>query len=143
MGWSVKNVKKGLGFGQKNRDWVKFCIQRIVLGVSKRKISKVFPCEGFYSCVFNEMFIEVPQFHENFPSKSSQSNLKIWYVLFWSYYGPGCFNKNRSIKGHPQDALCPIGSLENKILSSVISSRVISWLTECFLWTSLVHQKDV
>ena len=60
VGWRVKNVKKGLGFGQKNRYLVKFCIQNIVLGVSRRKNPKIFPCGAFYSCVFNEMFIEVP-----------------------------------------------------------------------------------
>ena len=46
MGWTVKNVKKCLGFWGKNRDcvhlWVKFCIQNIVLGVSRRKNSKTF-----------------------------------------------------------------------------------------------------
>ena len=60
----VKNIKKALVLGVKNRDyvllWVKFCIQNIVLGVSRTKIAKLFPCEAFYSCVFNEMFIEVP-----------------------------------------------------------------------------------
>ena len=49
---------------EKNHDcvhlWVKFCIQNVVLGVSRRKDSEIFPCRAFYSCVFNEMFIEVP-----------------------------------------------------------------------------------
>ena len=64
VGWRVKNVKKRPWCWGKNGDcvvlWVKFCIQNIVLGVSKRKNSKIFPCGAFYSCVFNEMFIEVP-----------------------------------------------------------------------------------
>ena len=67
-----EKCKKGLGFGYKNRDyvllWVKFCIRNIVLGVSRRKNPKIFPCGAFYSCVFKEVFIEVPQFHETSPS---------------------------------------------------------------------------
>ena len=59
-----EKCKKGLGFGYKNRDyvllWVKFCIRNIVLGVSRRKNPKIFPCGAFYSCVFKEVFIEVP-----------------------------------------------------------------------------------
>ena len=45
--WRVKNFKKGLGFGQKNRYLVKFCIQNIVLGVSRIKNPKYFPVELF------------------------------------------------------------------------------------------------
>ena len=60
VGWRVQNVKKGLGFGQKNHYWVNSCIQSIVLGVSRRKNPKIFFCGAFYSYVFNEMFIEVP-----------------------------------------------------------------------------------
>ena len=37
-----------------------------------------------------------------------QSRLKIWYVLFWSYYGPGRLELNRTIKGHPQDVVCRV-----------------------------------
>ena len=69
VGWRVKNVKKGFRFWVKNRDcvhlWVKFCIQNIVLGVSRRKNSNKFPCGAFYSCVFNDIFNEV---HETSPS---------------------------------------------------------------------------
>ena len=64
--------KKALVLGKKSRGcvhlWVKFCIQNIVLGVSRRKNSKIFPCGAFYSCVFNKMFIEVPLFHETSPA---------------------------------------------------------------------------
>ena len=35
-----------------------------------------------------------------------QSKLNIWYVLFWSYYGPGRLDLNRTIKGGPQDVVC-------------------------------------
>ena len=68
----MKNVKKSLVFWEKNHDcvllWVKFCIQNLVLRVSSRKNSKIFPCRAFYSCVFNKIFIEVPQFHKISPS---------------------------------------------------------------------------
>ena len=41
------------------RLWIKFSIQYVVLRVTTRKNSKIFPCRTF-SPVFNEMFIEVP-----------------------------------------------------------------------------------
>ena len=34
------------------------------LRVSWRKNSKMFPCVASFSCVFDEMFIEVPYFHK-------------------------------------------------------------------------------
>ena len=40
--------------------YVKFTIQNIVLGASKRKNFKIFSCGGFFSRIFGEMFIEVP-----------------------------------------------------------------------------------
>ena len=37
--------------------WVKFSIQNVVLRVSSRKISEMFPCTASFSCAFDEMFI--------------------------------------------------------------------------------------
>ena len=42
------------------RHWVKFSIQNIVLRVYRRESSKLFPRGAFFSCVFDEMLIEVP-----------------------------------------------------------------------------------
>ena len=59
-----ENQKWRPDFGKKDLDcvhlWVKFSIQNILLGVSRRKNSKMFPCEALFSCVFDEMFIKVP-----------------------------------------------------------------------------------
>ena len=44
--------------------WIKFFIRNVVLTVSWRKNSKIFPSRVFLPCVFDEMFIEVPQFDE-------------------------------------------------------------------------------
>ena len=40
-----------------------------------------------------------------------QNKLKIGYVLFWSYYGPGRLDLNRTSEGRPQDAVCRLGSI--------------------------------
>ena len=37
--------------------------------------------------------------------------LKIWYVLFSSYYDPGLFDLNKTIKVHPQDVVCRLGTV--------------------------------
>ena len=37
--------------------WVKFSIQNVVLRVSSRKVSEMFPCRASFSCAFDEMFI--------------------------------------------------------------------------------------
>ena len=37
--------------------WVKFSIQNVVLRVSSRKISEMFPCRASFSCALDEMFI--------------------------------------------------------------------------------------
>ena len=59
-----ENRKKCPDFGKKGHDcihsWIKFSIQNVVLSVSRRKNSKVFPCGAFFSRHFDEMFIEVP-----------------------------------------------------------------------------------
>ena len=59
-----ENRKKCSDLGKNGPDfvhlWVKFSIRNVVLRVSKRKNSKIFPCGAFFSCVFNEMFIKVP-----------------------------------------------------------------------------------
>ena len=50
-------------FGKKNpheaNPWVKLSIQNVVLRVSRRKRSKMFPYGASFSCVFDEIFIEV------------------------------------------------------------------------------------
>ena len=40
--------------------WVKFSVQIVVLMISRRKNSKMFPCGVLFSDFFDEMFIEVP-----------------------------------------------------------------------------------
>ena len=45
--------------------WFKFSIQYVVLRLSRRKVSKMFPCGASFSCVFDEMFVEVFQFHNS------------------------------------------------------------------------------
>ena len=63
-----ENRKKCPDFGKKDPDyvhpWVKLSIQAVPLRVSSRKNFKMFACWGFFSCVFDEMFIEGPEFHK-------------------------------------------------------------------------------
>ena len=58
-----ENRKKCPDFGKKGPNcvhpWVESSIQNVVLRVSRRKSSKILPCEAFF-CVFDEKFIEVP-----------------------------------------------------------------------------------
>ena len=44
--------------------FVKFPIQNVLLRVSSRRNSKSFSCGFFFSCVFEETFIEMPQFYK-------------------------------------------------------------------------------
>ena len=46
-----------------------------------------------------------------------QNKLKIGYVLFWSYCGPGRFDLNRTIEGHPQNVVCQLGNDNDKEIS--------------------------
>ena len=50
-----KIEKKCPDFGKKRPDyihpWVKFLVENAVLSVSRKKISKIFPCGAFLSCV--------------------------------------------------------------------------------------------
>ena len=50
-------------FGKKDPDclllWVNYSIQNVVLKVSSRKMSKMFPCGASFSFAFGQMFIEV------------------------------------------------------------------------------------
>ena len=56
-----ENRKKCPDFGKMFPDlWVKFSIQNVVLRVSRTKKFKIFHCGGFFSYVFDEMFIKVP-----------------------------------------------------------------------------------
>ena len=58
-----ENRKKCPDFGRKGPNcvhpWVESSIQNVVLRVSRRKSSKMFPC-GAFSYVFDEKFIEMP-----------------------------------------------------------------------------------
>ena len=47
--------------------WVELFIRNVVFNLSRKKKSKISPCRPFF-CDFDEMFIEVPQFHETFPA---------------------------------------------------------------------------
>ena len=67
--------------------WVKFSIQNAVFRVSKKKNSKMFPYGAFFSCVFDEMFIEVPQFHESFPILKNIWLLAYTQILFFLQKG--------------------------------------------------------
>ena len=58
-----ENPKKCPDFGKKVLDFVhllvKFSVQNVVLKVSRRKNSKTFHWVASFSCVFDEMFMEV------------------------------------------------------------------------------------
>ena len=58
-----ENQKKCPDFGKKGPNcvhpWVESSIQNVVLRVSRRKSSTIFPW-GAFSCVFDKKFIEVP-----------------------------------------------------------------------------------
>ena len=58
--------------------WVKFSIQGIVLRVSMRKNSQIFPVEPFFLVFVNEIFIKVPWFHETCPPA-----LKKFWLCAW------------------------------------------------------------
>ena len=66
-----ENRKKCPNFGKKGPNCVhlsvKFSIQNVVLRVSRRKNSKIFPWGSLFSCAFDEMFIKVPYFHHLSP----------------------------------------------------------------------------
>ena len=51
--------------------WIKCSIQNLVLIASRRENSNMLPCGDFFSCVFDEMFIEMPYFHKTFPTLKS------------------------------------------------------------------------
>ena len=59
-----ENRKQCPDFGRKGTDciqlWIKFPTQNVILRVSRRKISKMFPNGASFSCVFEEMFIKCP-----------------------------------------------------------------------------------
>ena len=62
--WKSKKVPWFLGKKGPNcvfpSPWVESSIKDVVLRVSLRKSSKIFPSGTFFSCVFDEEFIEVP-----------------------------------------------------------------------------------
>ena len=66
-----ENRKKNPGFGKKGPHclhvWVKFSIQNVVLRVSRRKnAKKCYPAGPFFSCVFDEIFINCSNSTEPF-----------------------------------------------------------------------------
>ena len=66
LGNGVENASLALFWKSKKLYWfwIKFSIQNVVLLPSRRKSSEMFPCGVFFCCVFDDMFIEVPYFHE-------------------------------------------------------------------------------
>ena len=58
------NRKKCPDFGKKDPDCVhlrvKFAIENVVLRVSRRKTSKMFPCRVSFSCAFDECLLKCP-----------------------------------------------------------------------------------
>ena len=53
--------------------WAKFFIQNVVLGVSTRKNSKMFPYRASFSRAFDEIFIQMRNLHKPLPL--AQNNL--------------------------------------------------------------------
>ena len=68
----IEKTKKCQDFGKRGPDcvhlWGFFSIQMVVLRVFGIENFKMFPCGVFFSLVFDELFIEVPQFHETSPA---------------------------------------------------------------------------
>ena len=56
----LKAGKSALIFGKKGVNCVQSSIQNVVLRASREKSSKMFACGAFFSCVFDEKFIEGP-----------------------------------------------------------------------------------
>ena len=84
-----ENQNKCPDFGKKDPDcaylWVKFSIQNVVLRVSWKKNSKMFPYEVPFSCIVDKMFIEVAYFH-NSPSPTLKKfwlRICIQTLLYW------------------------------------------------------------
>ena len=59
--------------------WIEFFIQNVVLGVSRRKNFKMFPCGVSFSCAFVEIFIKVP-YYNNPPPPSSLLAFLSWKI---------------------------------------------------------------
>ena len=55
-----KSRKSTLILKKSVHPWITLSIQNVVLRVTRRKSSQIFPYGTFFSCVFNEIFIEVP-----------------------------------------------------------------------------------
>ena len=65
-------------------------------------------------------------FFFSFPYSNCQIKLKIWYVLFWSYYGR--LDLNSAIKWRPLDVVCRLGLYGNKTtLSSLLFLNTRFW----------------
>ena len=56
-----------------------------------------------------------------------QSKLKTWYVLFWSYYGPGRLDQYRTIMGCPQDVVCRLRNDRFKEILLFLQLWLILW----------------
>ena len=84
-----ENQNKCPDLGKKDPDcgylWVKCSIQNVVLRVSWKKNSKMFPYEVPFSCIVDKMFIEVAYFH-NSPSPTLKKfwlRICIQTLLYW------------------------------------------------------------
>ena len=81
-----ENRKNCLDFGKKGPScvnlWVKFFIQKVVLSISRKKNSKMFASGNSFSRVFDEKFMEVPQFYKPFIKNIQSSD--IFSTLFFS-----------------------------------------------------------
>ena len=84
--WKSKKVP---GFWKKGPDCihlcVKFSIQNVVLRISRTKKFQIFPCGASFSCVFDEVFIEVSKFHETSPVLKNFW-LRAWKVGVSKYF---------------------------------------------------------
>ena len=63
-----------------------------------------------------------------------QNYLKTWFVLFWSYYGPGRFDQSRTIRGHPPDAVCRLGIIAIFFKINVMKKTKIRLIKN--IWTA-------
>ena len=70
-----------------------------------------------HKMIFYGVFSVLSDFN-NLSALHYQSNSKRRYVLFWSYYCPGCPDQNRIIRGRPQNVVCQLG-LVNGLYESV------------------------
>ena len=107
--------------------WVRFSIQNLGLNVSRR-ISKMFPCGVFFSCVFDEIFFEVAQFHEtslalkNFGCAPALRHYSFWKTLHLAEVFSIIFCPNRKA-AQQRINCCNIISNISQILNRFIEEK--------------------